>query len=112
MSLILNNWPQAFNHHTPFCHMLCDVASVCAVRNLVASRAYRVLMCFQFENEMISQMDWLPMFTIVLACFQFENEMISQIDRLPMFTIDLVCFQFENEMISQIDWLPMFTIDF
>ena len=24
-------------YHTPFCHVMCDLSSICAVRNLVAS---------------------------------------------------------------------------
>ena len=30
------------NHHTPFCSMSCDIESICAVRNLVASWVYCV----------------------------------------------------------------------
>ena len=35
---------QDSNHHTPFCNILCDVASICTVRNIVASQVYKAFM--------------------------------------------------------------------
>ena len=32
-------------HHMPFCYVTCDVASVCAVRNLFASGVYTCRIC-------------------------------------------------------------------
>ena len=29
---VLNNWPLASNLYTPFCHVKCDVASICDIR--------------------------------------------------------------------------------
>ena len=40
---------QASNHFTPFRNVSCDVGSICAIGNSVASRVYRVdtVLCFK-----------------------------------------------------------------
>ena len=41
----------ASNHIIPFCHVSCDVASICIVRNFVASWSIRAVVCVFSEER-------------------------------------------------------------
>ena len=61
---------QVFNQRLPFCHVSCEVASICAVRSLVASLVYRVYI-WHFTS--------LTVFYHVNQFLQLVNELVGPV---------------------------------
>ena len=61
------------NHHTSLCHMSCDVASICAVTNLITYWIYRVLLCSTCILFLLS----VQILRIIVVNYNFGGKNIS-----------------------------------